>query len=227
MNEFRAWALLIGVPALLAGLFLWLAPPRHNPFAAVDLREPIGLGTWHKLTRAKKNPELCFGALDQAGIIYSALGDSPPGTQCPVKNALLLDRSLTPYSASLKMTCAQMAALYTWERHIARPAAMEILGSPVKRIETYGTFSCRNIAGTSRLSEHASANAIDISGFLLEDGRVISIAKHWRNGGKEGKFLRRAHKGGCRIFSVVLGPDYNKAHADHFHFDMGSGHSCR
>ena len=79
MTEFRAWVLLITVPALCVALFLWMAPPRHNPFAPVDLTEQPGLGTWHKLTRVKKNHELCFKALDDAGVLYTPLPDSARG----------------------------------------------------------------------------------------------------------------------------------------------------
>lgn len=227
MTEFRAWIILILVPLACVGLFFWFAPPRHNPLAPIDLLERPGLGTWHKLTRAKKNPDACFDALEAAGILYTPIEDSPKGEKCGLYNALSLGRSHTPFSAPLRMTCAQTAALYTWERHVVAPAAMEVLGSGVARIETYGSFSCRNIAGSRRLSEHASANAIDVSGFRLKDGRLIDVKTHWKAGGKEAKFLRKVHKGGCSLFSVALGPDYNAAHADHFHLDMGSGSACR
>ncbi|KJS35589.1 MAG: hypothetical protein VR74_02845 [Hyphomonas sp. BRH_c22] len=227
MTEFRAWLLLLGVPVLVVALLLWVAPPRHNPFAPIDLTDRIGFGTKAKLERARDQRDVCFAALDSASILYTPLEDDPKGQKCSLRGALTLDRTLTPYSATLSMTCAQTAALYTWERHVARPAAVEIFGSPLARIETYGSFSCRNIAGSGRLSEHAHANAVDISGFRLEDGRLIDVKTHWKQGGKEAKFLKRVHEGGCDIFSVTLGPDYNAAHADHFHFDMGNGGICR
>lgn len=226
MTEFRAWLLLLLMPAFCVAAFLWLAPPRHNPFAPIDLGEQPGLGTWNKLTRAKKHPELCFAALDKAGVLYTPLDDSKPGEKCGLYNGLTLDRSLTPYSATLRMTCPQTAAVYTWERHVVRPLAVDILGSPVARIETYGSFSCRNIAGTGRVSEHAASNAIDVSGFRLEDGRLIDVRTFWGKGGKEGKFLNRVHDRACELFSVTLGPDFNAAHADHFHMDMGTGRAC-
>ncbi len=227
MSEFKAWILLISVPALVLAAFFWLAPPRHNPFAPVDLTDKVGLGTHHKLVRAKENREICFTALDEAGVLYTPLEDEDKAGSCGLYDALTLDRTLTPYSATLRMTCAQAAALYTWERHVARPAAVDILGSPIARIETYGSFSCRNIAGTRRMSQHGLANAVDISGFRLEDGRLINVKTHWNAGGKEARFLQQVHEGACDVFSVVLGPEYNAAHADHFHLDMGGGRICR
>lgn len=223
----RYFTLLVLPSALIAGVFLRFAPPQHNPFTPLDLNHRPGLASHFKMTRLERHPAACFDALDAAGVLYTPLEDSPRGEACGKHHALILDRSLTPYSASLSMTCGQTAALYLWERHAARQAAVEILGSPIARIETYGSFSCRNIAGTDRKSEHARANAVDISGFRLEDGRLINVKTHWDNGGPEGRFLKRVHKGACRIFSVTLGPDYNAAHADHFHFDMGSARTCR
>jgi len=40
-------------------------------------------------------------------------------------------------------------------------------------------------------------------------------------------FLRAARDDACKIFRVVLGPDYNKAHEDHLHVDMGGGLRCK
>ncbi|MDP3460362.1 MAG: extensin family protein [Hyphomonas sp.] len=223
----RYFTLLVLPSALIVGLFLRFAPPQHNPFVPLDLNHKPGLASHFKMTQLARHPDACFNALDATGVLYTPLEDSPRGEACGKYDALTLDRSLTPYSATLSMTCWQTASLYMWERHVARPAAVEIFGSPIARIETYGSFSCRNIAGSDRKSEHALANAIDISGFRLKDGRLINVETHWANGGNEGKFLERVHKGACRIFSVTLGPEYNAAHADHFHFDMGSARICR
>jgi hypothetical protein len=223
----RRTALWIALIAAAAGLYLWLAPARHNPLKPLDLTDRPGLALHYKLGQLHRRPEACFRALDSVGVLYTRLPDSAPDSTCGKVDALTLDRSLTPYSASLDMTCAQTAALHAWERHIARPAALEIFGSPIARIETYGSFSCRNIAGTDRRSEHAFANAIDVSGFTLANGRLITVKAHWGAQGPEGDFLARVHDGACGVFSVTLGPDFNAAHADHFHFDMGPASTCR
>ncbi len=222
----RYWIGLLAPSLVAVSLFLWLAPPQHNPFAPLDLNDRPGLASHFKMTQLARHPEACFNALDATGVLYTPLEDSPPGEPCGKYDALTLDRSLTPYSATLAMTCGQTASLYLWERHVARPAAVRILGVPIARIETYGSFSCRNVAGTNRKSEHARANAIDISGFRLADGRLIDVKAHWDSDGPEGEFLREVHDGACRLFSVTLGPDYNAAHADHFHFDMGDWRTC-
>lgn len=65
----------------------------------------------------------------------------------------------------------------------------------------------------------------------FEGGRRLNVARDWRGDSAEAAFLRDAHRGACRVFGTTLGPDYNAAHADHFHLDMkawGAGYGvCR
>ena len=227
MRRLKLGLSLFAILALLALVHRYL-PTQHNPFRAADLTAPIGLATYGQLTGLKHDEALCRRALAAAGVAFSVQAADPEATSCPLGETLVLQRTLTPYNAApLRMTCHQMAALHVWERQVVRPKAERLFGSPLRQIETYGTFSCRNIAGTKSRSEHAFANAIDISGFVLEDGRRIAVKAFWRSHSPEGRFLKAVHKGGCRLFSVTLGPDYNAAHADHFHFDMGRTETCR
>jgi hypothetical protein len=76
-------------------------------------------------------------------------------------------------------------------------------------------------------SQHARANAIDVASFTLADGRTISVAKHWKSDGAEKRFLHAIHARACDYFRVALGPDYNAAHHNHFHFDRGAFRTCR
>ena len=216
---------------ILCGILLGLhtiIPPQHNPYRVLDLSESVGLATRGQLVHLKRNPQLCRQVLADAGIEFSEFDAASSQSRCEPEGTLVLQRSATPYSAApLRMSCHQLAALYVWETQIVRPQAERLLGSPLRQIQTYGTFSCRNIAGTRRLSEHASANAIDIYGFALEDGRDVSVLRDWEADAVEGLFLDRIHRGACGLFSVTLGPDYNAAHEDHFHLDMGRLTTCR
>ena len=224
------WRLILFALVLIGLGFLVhrFLPTQHNPLRPPDLTEPIGLATYGKLTALKYDEALCREKLREAGVEFEVLGADGAESRCPLEETLSLKRSLTPYNAApLRMTCHQMAALHIWERHVARPQAEKLFGSPLRQIETYGSFSCRNIAGTGTRSQHSYANAIDISGFVLEDGTRIRVKDHWREKSDAGKYLARVHKKACRLFSTTLGPDYDAAHADHFHLDMGSTETCR
>jgi len=81
------------------------------------------------------------------------------------------------------LNCAMVASLHAWVEKTLQPAAQELLGSPVARIRNASGYSCRNRVGTvfhsDRLSEHALANAIDISGFVTADGRTVDVLNKW------------------------------------------------
>ena len=49
----------------------------------------------------------------------------------------------------------------------------------------------------------------------------------WNASREEREFLRVVHKSACKRFGTVLGPDYNRAHHDHFHLEYGKGNYCR
>ena len=99
-----------------------------------------------------------------------------------------------------------------------------MFGSKIEVIEHLGAYSCRRLYGrdSGAWSEHATANAIDIAGFVLADGTRISVLRDWDGDGDKAAFLRAARDGACSNFATVLSPDYNAAHADHFHFDMSA-----
>ena len=130
-------------------------------------------------------------------------------------------------SNSFIATCPLAAAFAMFGRHGLQPAAQAVFGQPVVRVEHVGSYACRAIAGSQRQSQHASANALDIVGFRLRDGRHISIRRDWSKPGAKGEFLRLVHRAACDSFNTTLGPEYNAAHRDHFHVDMGLFRMCR
>ncbi|WP_421933261.1 extensin family protein [Phenylobacterium sp.] len=131
--------------------------------------------------------------------------------------------------ADVSLTCKEALAVSIWERQVVQPAAFEVLGEAVTAIDNYGSYSCRRIYGQAEgpISEHASANALDVAGFKLANGEVISVLKDWNDPGPKGQFLHRVRDGGCRVFITVLSPDYNAQHANHFHLDMGGSPLCQ
>ena len=137
------------------------------------------------------------------------------------------------YPATPIMACPLAAGLVLWQRHSLKKIAREMMESTVTRIDHIGTYNCRRQYGraTGWVSEHASANAIDISGFSFLSGEKVSVLKGWNPRGgpptRGANFLREAHNHACDVFKVVLGPEANTAHKNHFHFDLGPMSSCR
>ena len=150
------------------------------------------------------------------------------GIPLPVRVERVLGVEIRP---AVTLNCRTARALAAWvERGPAR-AAPRLLDAPLAAVLTSGSYACRtrNFLG-GRLSEHAAGNAVDLVGFLLGDGRVVSLAGDWRDGGAAGDFLLGAWRAACGPFGTVLGPDHDARHRDHFHFDTASrtdGAVCR
>lgn len=135
--------------------------------------------------------------------------------------------TLAPGEAN--MQCPLSIATYLWLREVDA-LARERFDESLAMVHHMGSYSCRRQRGNSsgRWSEHAFANAWDIAAFELEDGRLIRVLTGWDGEDKdEHAFLREARHEACRVFNVTLSPDYNAAHRDHFHVDMGPYSSCR
>jgi len=227
----RAIIGLLLVGAALLGVRAWLEEnPQHNPWAPLSLDDPPGWATQRKLASLRDDPAECRAVLERSGVAFRALDPSGESECRREDRTVLADAPLSPRQPV--STCAVAAGFELWLRQSVQPAADELLGSGVARIEHFGTYSCRRIYGgrTGNWSEHATGNAIDIAAFVLEDGRRISVRRDWEGEGVAATFLHRVRDAACGVFGTVLSPDYNAAHADHFHLDQearGFGSVCR
>ncbi len=218
------------VAALIASGHIVL-PPRWDPFAPFDLAEEPGLLTRFKFARARADGDLCRAALARGGITFEPVPDRITGEGCGFTDAGRIGRlSAASLASPVILACPTALALAAYERHQLAPAASALLNGRIARIEHLGTYACRNInhAATGRRSRHATAEAIDISGFVLADGRRLTLTADWSSSDEaRAGFLRAARDGACRWFGVTLSPDYNPLHYDHFHLDTGGGRACR
>ena len=171
----------------------------------------------------------CIARMDRIVARYALLPDRDFGGGCSALGSVQLRDIGTPVTNLGAMTCPLGYAFTLWVQSDLQVPAMGEFGSPVVRVETFGTYNCRNVNGasTGRLSEHAFANAVDVSAFVLKDGTRISVLGGWSGDERAGRFLRTVRNSACKRFNIVLSPDYNAAHRDHMHFDMGRGPLCR
>ena len=166
----------------------------------------------------------CLGTLGATGAQFTPLPDRYLGEGCSNLGTVQL-HAISGEGATLSVsnigpvTCPVSAAFAAWARFGADRAARAILGSPLVSIQTMGSYSCRNVAGSNRRSGHATASAIDIGGFTLADGRRITVTQGWNGSREERAFLRAVQASACRRFATVLSPEYNAAHHDHLHLE--------
>lgn len=182
---------------------------------------------------SRPEDQRCLANLGSTGARYAPLPDRYYAPGCQSLGSVRLDR-LAGDDGSFTLAnlgpvaCPLAGAFAGWARFGVDRAARQMLGSPLARIETMGSYSCRNVAGTSRLSAHSRAEAIDVGAFVLADGRRISVKAGWNGSSEQERaFLRTVHTSACKRFGTVLGPAYNAAHADHLHVELGNGSFCR
>jgi hypothetical protein len=222
--------ILIGAAAAFSIWRGWLTvADRWNPWAPLNVQEQPNLLTSFKLWRLQEDPALCVAALQTSSLRYAQQADSPANAKCPLINTLRIQGGDVALSSSFLSSCRLAVAYALFEVHQLQPAAQSVFGQKVAQIDHLGSFACRNVYNRSegRLSQHASANALDIAGFRLADGRRISVLRDWNDDGENGRFLKTVRDGACKQFNTVLSPDYNAAHRNHFHLDMGGWRVCR
>jgi len=183
---------------------------------------------------ASEQTRRCLADLSAAGARFSPVPDRYFEAGCSTLGAVTLtglqgDEARFAVTNLGPVACPLAETLSAWARYGVDRAARQVLGSPLARIETMGSYSCRDVAGRGRRSTHATAQAIDVAAFVLADGQRISVIGNWADGSeREREFLRLVHKSACKRFGTVLGPDYNAAHRDHFHLEDGRrGGFCR
>lgn len=175
----------------------------------------------------------CLAALGASGARYAALPDRFHAPGCQAVGSVRLERLAGDRGgfalANLgPVACPLARAFAGWARYGIDRAARQMLGSPLARIETMGSYACRGVAGRRRLSAHSRAEAIDIGAFVLANGRRVTVKLGWNGASdQERAFLRTVHTSACKRFGTVLGPGYNAAHADHLHVELGDGSFCR
>lgn len=177
-----------------------------------------------------RETQACFTDLSTQNVRFSPLPDRDFGGGCMLSGTVQLIDYGVP-TTNLKATACPLTRIFVaWVRNGLVPAGREILGSEVVKVETMGSYACRNTIGTAqaRLSEHATGNAIDVSGVVLADGRRITIQRDWASSDPAVReFLQVIRRSACRRFRTVLSPDYNAAHHDHLHLDLGGRPLCR
>jgi hypothetical protein len=135
-----------------------------------------------------------------------------------------------PLSQPATIDCPTALALRAWVKDALLPTIGR-KGGGVARIEVAASYTCRprNNQRGARISEHGRGRAIDIAGITLQNGSTLSVLRGWRDD-TQGPILQKLHRAACGPFGTVLGPNSDRFHQNHFHFDTAryrSGPYCR
>lgn len=205
-------------------------PNALNPTKPLAVSDPVTPLTSFKLSRALASGATCRAAL-ATGAQFREMADLTTATQCGIADRVDLRSTGTASLRPVETRCQTALRLAMWHAHGITPAAQRHFGQTVAQIHHASSYNCRQIrttgGGSGRLSTHATAESIDISGVTLADGRRINLIDGWPAGDARAAFFRDLRDSACMWFRVTLGPEYNSLHADHFHLQHTGWGLCR
>lgn len=150
--------------------------------------------------------------------------------ECPLDNPVRVTRfGPVALSASFLSSCPLALSSAMLVAQAAAPQAQTLFGKRLERIDHVGSFAWRNIyhRAEGRRSEHASAEALDVTAFRFSDGSRLTVGADYRADNAGGDYLRSVFSASCAYYGNALGPDYNAAHSSHFHLGMRGFGMCR
>lgn len=231
----RAVSVLTAVILLMLAVIPWLEktlPAQWNPFTPLQVTDAPTFITRYKLKKLDGDPAACMAVLktaqQQGYLRFTQL--SPITGTCPLPAAVRVESfGDVRLNSSFLASCPLALSTTMFVQQSAKPLASAELASPLVRIDHLGSYACRNIyhRAKGRLSEHATADALDIAGFRLKNGEQISVLKAWPRQQPQGHWLQQVFHQSCQYYGNALGPDYNSAHANHFHLGMRGFGICR
>ncbi len=116
------------------------------------------------------------------------------------------------FAPAVTINCDEAAAFAVWIDQGLQPA----FNNQVVQLNIFDSYSCRptnNVRG-AKVSEHGLGNAVDISGFVLKNGKTLTVARNYNSQ------IRAAQKAACGPFHTTLGPGSDGYHENHIHLDV-------
>lgn len=166
----------------------------------------------------------CRSQLKSLGVVYEDIPGFSKGNSCGIAHPVKVSGfsggiTLKPTAT---LNCQVTLAFAKWVKRELAPAARARYLTGVSSIKQLSSYACRTINSESGapMSEHSIGNAIDVGGVTLNNGKTIDVREPGFFNFREKSLLSTVRADSCNYFTTVLGPGYNQAHADHFHFDL-------
>jgi hypothetical protein len=211
---------------LLAVQHEWL-PAHVLPHTPLDVDERPG--PFDRLKLSRLDGAECLATLRAADVDFDLVPNRAPVDGCGLTNAVRVRGLPTRLETPVVLSCRAALSLTVWERRVLQREAIARFDRRVTALAHVGGTACRNVGNRAggRRSRHATGDALDLVGMKLEDGTRLTVHRDWAGDPPRAAFLEALHRGGCRWFDSVLGPDYDAAHRDHLHLERGGFRFCR
>jgi hypothetical protein len=192
------------------------APPQETYASFPETRDGA------RAPAAPATPSACQLRLAKIAA-FQALGTLIGPGDCGAPDAVQLEAVLLPDKTKVVVTppatlrCPMAEQLAVWLREDVAPSLADS-APPLRVLDNFDSYECRgrNRVRAAALSEHGRADALDVRGFRLANGREIrltdiTVEKDWRE---------KIRSSACARFSTVLGPGSDGYHEEHVHVDL-------
>ena len=195
-----------------------LPRPRPSEAPAAEPEAPAA-----ETPPAAPQPSACRTALTEEIAIAPSIPDIRGPGGCGGTDLVRLEAIVLPDQHRVALTppatlrCGMATAIADWVRTDIVPLTQK-LGSEITGLDNFDSYECRgfNRIPGAHLSEHGRANALDVRGFKLADGRSIELTDRAEPRELRESVLRSV----CARFVTVLGPGSDGYHEEHIHLDL-------
>ncbi len=227
------------VTLLLAAVMVAACMPQQRSFAKRDTTGGVGdqiaslieMGSTPPQSSQPAQPsqyeDACLAELERLGAVFAPTEPVHTSRGCGMDNPVVITAGVAEIGPSVEVNCPMALLWRNFDENVLQSLADEMFGEPIVYVRQFAGYTCRNSTGNSaKLSRHAYGNAMDIASFELADGTEISVEDDFYDSGEKGQFLRAFAESACAYFNVVLTPNSDSAHYNHFHVDIGETSIC-
>ncbi len=120
-------------------------------------------------------------SIDAVAVPQPPIKEGKCGAPAPIRLISLGTKERVTFEPAALVNCEMAGALNEWISKGLQPLARKHLGARIAKVEVIGDYSCRASTGRvgHRLSEHAFADALDIGGFVTEQGHAVRVLNEW------------------------------------------------
>lgn len=199
------------------------SPSAHPPAVEKQPGEAAGAGAF----------SVCVAALSQRygpgvrPVAKTAGATAQAGCEIvdPVAvEAMTIGAQAVAFEPPVTLSCEMATRVGEWLDNSAAPLTRGFFYRELSALRVGGCHECRrrNRSDAGLLSEHATARALDIFEFRLDDGGtgVMTITVKSPSDDRQRRFLTALRQSACGAFSTSLGPGADSSHADHLHVDI-------
>jgi hypothetical protein len=221
------------------------ARPHHNPKGRSDAVFPADAEATPAYRYAQLDTESCYDEVRKRQLPLHREHESWPGITAPMRftgpingvvfrtDVLESDRATSPYEL---FDCRLALAIDDFSKLLHAEGISEVVLSSAYRPPPKSTR-----VGSEQLKRHAGGLAVDVHRFAREDGSWLTTERHSHGhiGAKvcgksappptpaspEAALLRRVACSAAEqhLFQLVLTPNYDHAHRNHFHLGLTAG----